>query len=586
MKSIGKISLLLFLMSLCLVSCRNDEDNEGPTTTIPVEPPQINVQSSIYGLVKDNQGVGVEGASVEVDGELIGQTDVNGAFSTGTMQMNQYGTHVSVTKDGYFLGSKFVQPDNGQRVYTEMKLVSRTKSGEFTAANGATITSNGNATIEFGSAVIADKDGNVYSGNVNVFSHWYDPSSASLMATMPGDLRAVNADQEFQQLGTYGMMAVELEDDNGNELNILEDKSATVTFPVPASLLDGAPSTIPLWHYDEDAGYWLEDGSAPLVNGEYIAELAHFSFWNCDIPENFIDLTGKLLSSTGNGLDLSLIKFTAADATYGYAYTQSDGIFSLKVPKDQELTMEVSDYCDDVIYSDVIGPFAVNTTLPDVSITANSSTMYDISGKLNNCTGGPITNGYLKMQRPNGGYSILYPNDQGEVSTVFMNCDAISELTLIAYDFDDNLVSDETTLSISGNPLSFGTLSTCSQSAEHFDVNYNGELFTIIDPYGGAEGDGFYIEGLGVDSLNVSLYVETSDINTPLVPAYMQVGGIDNNGDWFQGSCQGCTNSEITLTESAMSVGDYYEGTYDVELPNEIGVILNFSGSFRVEREN
>ena len=71
---------------------------------------------------------------------------------------------------------------------------------------------------------------------------------------------------------------------------------ADIVMPVPSEILNSAPATIPLWHFDEDLGSWVEEGQATLVNGEYVGQVSHFSFWNYDVPSNFIHLSGSIFN--------------------------------------------------------------------------------------------------------------------------------------------------------------------------------------------------------------------------------------------------------------------------------------------------
>ncbi len=574
------------MVSLCLISCRQDEDKDGPITTIPIDPPNISVQATLIGLVKDQSGKAIEGANVEVDGELVALTNEDGAFRTGEMQMNQYGTNITVSKSGYFLGSKFVQPQNGQRVYTELHLVERSLVGNFSSDIGGSFTTNGGAQINFIEDVIADGNGDAFSGNVNVYAHWYDPSSTDLIFTMPGDLRAVNADQQFQQLGTYGMMAVELEDDNGNDLNLLDGKHANLTFPIPDVMVSNAPTTIPLWHFDEGSGYWLEDGEAPLINGTYEARVSHFSFWNCDIPENFIELTGSITDLNSNPMHLTRVRFIAEDATFGYAWIQTDGTYSLKVPKNNLLIMEVLDYCGEVIHSENLGPFSDDTTHPNVNVTNPGDGYTLVEGSLRKCDGTtPLVNGYLKIESENGEYYLLPPDANGEISLPYYNCDQVLNIELTAYDYDDALRSDPVILPIpTSGTVDFGIISTCELIDEYFNFEYQSETYSILDPEAVWDG-GPIISGTNLDSTTVNLYFQDPPLNVITNPDYMSLGGITQNDIFFWASCQGCQQMNVTFTEVANNVGEYYEGNFDGILDVN-GVAEQFSGEFRVEREN
>lgn len=64
---------------------------------------------------------------------------------------------------------------------------------------------------------------------------------------------------------------------NGQKLQIASGKKVKMSNKVPNELLDKAPSTIPLWYFDESLGYWIEKGEAHLVNDSYVGEVGHFS---------------------------------------------------------------------------------------------------------------------------------------------------------------------------------------------------------------------------------------------------------------------------------------------------------------------
>ena len=119
---------------------------------------------------------------------------------------------------------------------------------------------NGGGTIVFAPNTIQKSDGTPYTGTVKVAAKWLDPSDPSTMAKMPGNLFGVNSRSEEVVLGTYGMIAVELESEAGESLNILSGNTAKVTTPVRTSMLNNAPNEIPLWSYNEEYGVWVEEG--------------------------------------------------------------------------------------------------------------------------------------------------------------------------------------------------------------------------------------------------------------------------------------------------------------------------------------
>jgi hypothetical protein len=114
---------------------------------------------------------------------------------------------------------------------------------------------------------------------------------------MPGDLVGLNENNERGALGSLGMVAVELVSASGDPLQVKEGKKVTMKVNVPAAMLATAPATIPMWYFDEARGYWTREGSAELQGNQYVTEVPHFSFWNCDA---WFDLV--------NGVPLSFMK--------------------------------------------------------------------------------------------------------------------------------------------------------------------------------------------------------------------------------------------------------------------------------------
>ena len=104
---------------------------------------------------------------------------------------------------------------------------------------------------------------------------------------MPGgDLSAQRTDGSSTMLLSYGMTAVNLTDNNGNKLQLKEGSEATLTFPIPVSMKDNLPASIPLWSFNEKTGLWEEEGLAELKGDVYVGKVKHFSWVNLDEPSD------------------------------------------------------------------------------------------------------------------------------------------------------------------------------------------------------------------------------------------------------------------------------------------------------------
>ncbi len=60
------------------------------------------------------------------------------------------------------------------------------------------------------------------------------------------------------------------------------DSVATIEFLITEEQRPGAPDSLPLWHFDEEQGLWVEAGVVRKEGLTYRAEVGHFSWWNCE----------------------------------------------------------------------------------------------------------------------------------------------------------------------------------------------------------------------------------------------------------------------------------------------------------------
>ena len=186
----------------------------------------------------------------------------------------------------------------------EQNEVGTINSGEVKtiASNGASVTLNGDFVKE---------DGSNYTGTVKVHLHHLNPIDENMSDQMPGMLYAENSDGEERMLQTLGMLSVELKGSAGEDLNISTGSSAKITIPLDPSLLPIAPSTIPLWYFDEENGYWKEEGEAVLIGTNYVGTVTHFSFWNCDIPAEAVRFNVSLTDDADIPLVFSYVTITS-----------------------------------------------------------------------------------------------------------------------------------------------------------------------------------------------------------------------------------------------------------------------------------
>ena len=475
-----KFSLFILIL-LTLSACRNNVEDELTSTTT-IDPPivttidfeleKVEVVATLYGEVFDESGSPISNASVTLDGNNT-TTDDRGRFVFNDITMNQLGTFVLVNKNGFFTGSKRFFPDNSSVNYVRITLLDRTNIGNFLADDGGTISSPEGISIDFPANSIVDGNGDLFQGTVEVAARWIDPTAENLGEIMPGSLQGLmpggvqgngNTLEEVA-LASFGMMAVELEGSNGTSLNLGNGLKATLSFPVPDELLNIAPSEIPLWFFNETVGLWVVEGSATLVGDNYVGDVAHFSFWNCDAPFDLTEACGTILSSSGSPIANARIqiKILSSGASRS-GWTNTNGEFSGKIPANELLEMNVFENgCGSAILTESLGPIPVNSNSICTDLgtftTNNPINEIEITGNILDCSGNPITNGWLEINLDGLEYN-FYIEEGSNFSATIINCNDQTELTALAGNIDDLMFGDEITFTIT-NPLDLGTITAC-----------------------------------------------------------------------------------------------------------------------------
>ena len=271
------------------------------------------------------------------------------------------------------------------------------------------------------------------------------------------------------------MIGAELQDNSGNPLKLAPGKTAGIIFPIPTTLQGTAPDSIPLWHFDETAARWKEEGKAVKTGNTYTAQVNKFSFWNVDVPGNFINLDLRLINSANNlPLANTMVKITSLTTnSSAYDHTNDSGYVSGYVPKNQNLKLEVitGTTCNTntVVYTQNVGPYTTNTSLGNISVTIPANLVINFTATVKNCNNQPVTNGYVSLSLANGTSTIAYTNATGLVNFSLIHCGGTTTYTYNAVDLSTGSYSSTATGTATGNSVNLGTITACGNS-----INTNG----------------------------------------------------------------------------------------------------------------
>jgi hypothetical protein len=582
--------LLLFCAIIFIVACKRN-NNIIPATPETTVNDSETVTASVTGIVVNENNIPVQGAAVKL-GNQNTTTDLYGMFRFKNISISKNNGYVKVTKAGYFNGNRSFITTAGRTHNMRIKLLPKTNTGTVNATAGGTVTLASGGKVTFPSNAIVDASGNAYSGVVNVAMTWINPTANDLGSIMQGDLRGITTAGSERVLETYGMLGVELTGASGQDLKIATGKTAELSSPIPAALQATAPATIPLWHFDESKGRWIEEGSATKVGTNYVGTVKHFSFWNYDIGALGVTLCVNVVNPNNQPLNNATVRIRRVNNPASSSYGQTDSLGNVcgAVFANEPLVLEVLSNCGVVVYTQNIGPYSSNASV-NVIATILPSNYITVTGNLVNCANSSVTNGNIYIYSA-GAYYTNTAVTNGTFSIPLLNCGTAVTFTLIGTDFTAQQQSNSLIFTATSGALNVGNIQACGISTQQFiNILVDGTPASWIFPADslqsstGAGSNGFlrdqFIEGNNIASSNRRIYFSILH-NEVAGNGLMQNGYISAPST---GVSQQITNpGTATITNIGANNGGYFEGNVTNSTWNFSGTTRTVNINFRVRR--
>ncbi|MEI3800606.1 MULTISPECIES: hypothetical protein [unclassified Chitinophaga] len=589
---------LLVLLLLLAISCKkNNSDHPHPPIKDSVSAGDFarnfgnEVSRDFIVQLVDVSNNPVPGATVTI-GTSTTQTNPDGIAIIKNAGVYERFAYIRAAKTGFMEGSRALMPSTSTNVIKIMMLPSHitatVNSGvtsDVSLSNGTRITFDGNFKTLTGTA---------YTGAVSVIVNSLEASDNNLFAKMPGMLYAQNAAGDAKLLETYGMINVELLGSAGQKLQI--SNKAQIEMNITAAQLSVAPATIPLWHFDETLGYWKEAGVANKVGNKYIGEVAHFSWWNFDIPlaTSPVQLQIKVVDPASNPLaNVKTVLFRTGGAYASYAdYTLFNGTVTGTVPQNEVLTLKLYDICGNVIYTQNIGPFTANSNiLPDIVLNLPATQVATINGSLKKCNNTNVTNGYVSINYGQQTFFTLINNGAFSFQTIVCSADPV---TIFGEDADNHQNTGTLNYSITSPTTNIGNIPACNTSAESITYAIDGGVTKIIaaNITASATGNSFSITG------NTPGHMDAVDIqgNSITPGTYSTLSGFQIYGNGLSTNINPVFNT-FNITYNLVNVGAVgqyidvsFSGTYNEIVMTGMNMGYNLShsisGTAHVIRDN
>jgi hypothetical protein len=584
------------MSGLLFVACRKDSDITTVTEvgSIPIEL----VESNIVGRVVDGSGYPVQDAKVKIGADIY-TTNNKGVFISKRQLFDKNGTLVSVEAPNYFNAFRFAYPSAGAVSKMEIRMSAKTEVYDFNAGSGGTIQFNGGQVIIPANGVITESTGQLYTGQVKLYPVIYSASDRS----MPGDLRATDNAGIARYLQSFGMVGIELRSPAGEVLQLASGTEATLSLDLTNTNAT-PPASIKMWHFNETTGYWVEEGSATLQGNQYVGKVNHFSFWNCDVPAEYVLLNGTVVLSSGIPYGSAIVQLESANYGIRSTLVNSDGTFGGLIPANESLVLKVFGSCAGIyfgqpIYTTTIGPFTQNTDLGNIEFTPNED-FYTVKCLVTDCAGAPLP---FATIIPEGDSVLWYvggiTDANGYFEAVIPACATQdNDIRLRAINETAVLEGYSPVLSMTINDVTdFGTIEVCDLPDEYilFTVEGLNKVFLLnnyfnVDPTKNINGGAYSNAN---DTTSVSFALGNYDPVSQSAPVAGVYGALNPIGQPFNlYGCEFCTTCDCdpslataTFTNYPNNIGEYAEGTITGQIrKNYTTQLVSFTITFRLKR--
>ena len=217
----------------------------------------------------------------------------------------------------------------------------------FNAELGTDLTVGGDVLVSIPANALVDESDTLYNGTVTAELTVVDPSVS--LEIMPGDYTSRAPGGATSPIQSYGALSVTFTGSAGEVLDLAAGQMADINIPVAEAERAAPPAATPLFHYDDQIGYWIEEGTANLTTlgsglQVFAGQVSHFTTWNAD--EEYVPVYVNGCVQTLQGGPYGNVRVDASGVNYlgaSRAITDADGNYSIPVRPNSTVLITVGD---------------------------------------------------------------------------------------------------------------------------------------------------------------------------------------------------------------------------------------------------
>jgi hypothetical protein len=254
---------------------------------------EVNFSGVITNL---NTRTTLDGATITANGQPVGRSDAEGAFSFTMPDDGSRRYVLTFHKPGFAMRSLIYFDDATEQEIglmaattktfrpTEDILLTETEDNftRFSTPIGEQESSRTPAEVFIPGSSIVDERGNPVTDDVDVSIRYVNPYDEN--GLMPGDFGAIsNGEQAY--LNSWGAVDVQIRsaDDPERKFQLRRGTDARLTIPLFSAIQPNTPGNMNLWDYDEKEGVWREVGTLLNTGNAMVGSTDQFSTLNADI---------------------------------------------------------------------------------------------------------------------------------------------------------------------------------------------------------------------------------------------------------------------------------------------------------------
>lgn len=329
------------ILALAISTTACVQDDEG--NFIP-EPVTVSATAIDYF-----SGVNVSDATITLtwttESGVASYTATTDALGAATVYYPEDATDLTVYSDATSY-AEYGRSVSNDIESTEVQLVPVDASVTFNNSESNELLVDNDVLIVLPADAFASEDGSSYSGSVIAEITVIDPRMDPEL--MPGNYQTIDESTgEIANIESFGAINATFETPDGQSLQVAEGQNVEIRIPL-AGTNATAPTTIPLYYYNDDSGFWIEEGEAVLTEIEggwfYIGTVTHFTTWNADQVYNTVNVHGCVNYIDGTSANGAIIRSTGVNYLgTSNAYADESGQFSIPVRMNSQLLLQASE---------------------------------------------------------------------------------------------------------------------------------------------------------------------------------------------------------------------------------------------------